>query len=263
MKNDGLMIYFCGEEQCDAGVSFGPAVHPHYVLHIVLSGKGIFQKGAEIYHLEQGDIFLTCPEEMTYYEADEYDPWHYAWVAFYGSEVRKLLPKMHLSDYPVFSVSGDLDTYFSHVRQIQEVFKSRDCQQMTLIGNLLSLLSPAMKRTDTAAVQTKEGYVEAAKEYMRNNYSYDVRIHEVADCLKIDRSYLYRLFMELEGISPRQYLVQYRLEVAKAMLENGSYRIREISYSCGFSDIPSFETYFIEQEGMSPEAYMWKHAIRA
>ena len=86
-----------------------------------------------------------------------------------------------------------------------------------------------------------------------------MRIHEVADYLQIDRSYLYRLFMELEGISPRQYLVRYRLELAKAMLESGKYRVREICYSCGFSDIPSFETYFREQEEISPEEYMWTH----
>lgn len=259
MKNDGLMIYFCGEENCEPGISYGPAVHPHYILHVILSGKGIIQKGADIYHLEQGDIFLTCPEELTYYEADVYEPWTYAWVAFGGKEVRRILSNSYLSRNPLFTVAEDLDMYASHIRQILSVFRSRDCQQLTMIGNLLSLLSPTLIRTGDEPLPTKEGYVELAKEYMRNNYSYDVRIHEVADYLKIDRSYLYRLFMELEGISPRQYLVRYRLELSKAMLESGKYRIREISYSCGFSDLPSFETYFREQEGISPEEYMWAH----
>ncbi|HBA63739.1 MAG TPA: AraC family transcriptional regulator, partial [Lachnospiraceae bacterium] len=35
--------------------------------------------------------------------------------------------------------------------------------------------------------------------------------------------------------------------------------IRDITFSCGFSDILSFETYFKEQEGISPEEYMWKY----
>lgn len=102
MKNDGLMIYFCGEEQCESGISTGPSVHPHYILHVVLSGKGIIQKGADIYHLEQGDIFLTCPEELTYYEADIYEPWHYAWVAFGGQQVRKLLPNTYFIENLAF-----------------------------------------------------------------------------------------------------------------------------------------------------------------
>lgn len=259
MKNDGLMIYFCGEEQCESGISTGPSVHPHYILHVVLSGKGIIQKGADIYHLEQGDIFLTCPEELTYYEADIYEPWHYAWVAFGGQQVRKLLPNTYFIENPRFSVTEELASYFFHIRQILSAFRSRDCQQLSMVGNLLSLLSPVIKRAKEEPLPTKEGYVELAKEYMRNNYSYDVRIHEVADYLQIDRSYLYRLFMELEGISPRQYLVRYRLELAKAMLESGKYRVREICYSCGFSDIPSFETYFREQEEISPEEYMWTH----
>lgn len=32
-------IYFCGHEHCQPGHSFGPAVRPHYLIHVVLSGK--------------------------------------------------------------------------------------------------------------------------------------------------------------------------------------------------------------------------------
>ena len=258
MENDGLMIYFCGEEKAEPGQAFGPAIKPHYILHVVLTGKGILQKGSEIYHLESGDVFLTCPDEMVYLEADEYEPWTYAWTAFSGKKVRKLLPRTCLAEKPVYSVEKDWEEYRQHMVTLQEAFRKEKPCQMVMLGKLLCLMGPLLHEKHYEQTVTKEKYVNLAKEYMWNNFCYDVKIHEVAEYIGIDRSYLYRLFIELEGMSPKQYLVQYRLEMARAMLESGKYRIRDISYSCGFSDTLSFETYFKEQEGMSPEEYKRK-----
>ena len=51
-------IYFCGHEHCQPGHSFGPAVRPHYLIHVVLSGKGIFKHQGHTYSLKSGDSFL-------------------------------------------------------------------------------------------------------------------------------------------------------------------------------------------------------------
>ena len=53
MKNDSketqtqhtLSVYFCGQEDCGSGHSFGPAMRPHYLLHVIYHGKGIYQCG--------------------------------------------------------------------------------------------------------------------------------------------------------------------------------------------------------------------------
>ena len=64
----GLTVYFCGREQCSPGHSFGPAVRPHYLIHIVLSGRGIFRQKNYTHQLTAGDAFLITPMESTYYE---------------------------------------------------------------------------------------------------------------------------------------------------------------------------------------------------
>ena len=37
-----LRIYYSGREQCAPGHFWGPAIRPHYLLHVVLHGKGEF-----------------------------------------------------------------------------------------------------------------------------------------------------------------------------------------------------------------------------
>ena len=65
-----LTVYFCGKEKCQPGHYFGPAVRPHYLIHVILEGKRVFfQKSGVTYSLKKGDAFLIPPMESTYYQA--------------------------------------------------------------------------------------------------------------------------------------------------------------------------------------------------
>ena len=52
-----LRIYYCGQEQCSPGHFWGPAVRPHYLLHVILKGEGYFEYKNKEYHLKAGDAF--------------------------------------------------------------------------------------------------------------------------------------------------------------------------------------------------------------
>lgn len=69
-----LSVYFCGQEDCGPNHSFGPAMRPHYLLHVIYHGKGIYQCGGHTYHLKAGDAFLIRPMDSIYYRADTSAP---------------------------------------------------------------------------------------------------------------------------------------------------------------------------------------------
>lgn len=75
---NSLRIYYSGREQCSPGHFWGPAIRPHYLLHIVLRGKGSFQYGNQTWNLKGGDAFLIEPMKTHYYQADASEPWEYA-----------------------------------------------------------------------------------------------------------------------------------------------------------------------------------------
>ena len=104
--NTPLEIYFCGREQCAAGHSFGPAVRPHYLIHFILSGQGRYHVNGDIHHLQAGDAFLIYPGETTFYEADEKNPWEYAWIGFGGESCRALLSSCAFSCASCLNASG-------------------------------------------------------------------------------------------------------------------------------------------------------------
>lgn len=73
-KFSDLYLCFCGYEACQPFHSYGPAVRPNYVIHYIISGKGIFTIGNRTYRLTAGQGFFLMPNVRTYYEADADDP---------------------------------------------------------------------------------------------------------------------------------------------------------------------------------------------
>lgn len=252
-----LSVYFCGKEDCQPGHFFGPAVRPHYLLHVVLSGKGFYQKGEKTYPLEIGDAFLIPPMESTYYQADQEEPWSYAWAGFDGYSCKEILSHTVFSSSPVYKnpAPGRENLLITYMRQLLSSQENSGQRELSTAGNLLLLLSCMENRE----FQTKEAYAfqyfQKARQYIDRNYSYPVRINDIARHVGIDRTYLYKLFLEQEGISPKQYLLQKRLRAAAQMLCSTSYTITETALSCGFKDAPSFCNYFKKYVGDTPRIF--------
>ena len=57
-KDRDLLLQFCGYSTTEPLHSFGPVVRPHYIIHFILNGKGIFQIREKTYHLETGQGLL-------------------------------------------------------------------------------------------------------------------------------------------------------------------------------------------------------------
>ena len=74
-NNLGMAVYSCGVQRCAAGHSWGPAIRDHYLIHYIVSGRGVFSVKGNEYNLSVGDGFLVVPSCVASYAADTQDPW--------------------------------------------------------------------------------------------------------------------------------------------------------------------------------------------
>ena len=194
---------------------------------------------------------------MTYYQADEAEPWSYAWVGFDGKAVSEILSRTVFSDTFVFrnEAPESVTLLTDQMKKLCETFLQSPEDQLSAAGNLLPLFSFMKKKVPETSQEPTQIYLQKAKEYLENNYAYPVRISDAARYTGIDRTYLYRIFMEKEKLSPKQYLLNHRLRMAVEMLCTTSYSITEIALSCGFHDASSFSSCFRQQFHMSPRDF--------
>lgn len=75
----------------------------------------------------------------------------------------------------------------------------------------------------------------------------------------VSEVYMRQLFARYLGQSPRQYLLQRRLDIARILLRNPNILIGKVAENCGFSSIYHFSRAFHTAEGCSPSAYRATH----
>ncbi len=257
-KQGSLYLNICGCSQTEPLHSFGPASKPHFLIHYILSGKGIFRSHDTEYRLEAGHGFLIEPEDLAFYQADEKEPWSYLWVGFAGSKARQYLQEMGLSArHPVFSCDRSEELY-SIVRDMMEhntVGVANELRRNGQLGVFLSVLGAGTGVATADEEDRGNQYVQKAVSFIQNNYCNPIRVTDVADFVCINRSYLYTLFMDYLGMSPQQFLTTFRITRARELLESTSYSIESIAISCGYNDAQVFTKAFHGMRGMSPSKY--------
>ncbi|MBQ8639477.1 MAG: AraC family transcriptional regulator [Lachnospiraceae bacterium] len=253
--NQKLHIYYCGHEECPAGHGFGPARRSHYLMHFILRGCGTYQVKEKTFPVREGMAFLIHPQEITYYEADPVTPWEYIWIAFDGEEAERLLNTCQSDEEQYLYRFHDVRTVRRMLEQLIFAFPESSTNYEKLLGWFYLIWSEMERPTLPCARNPELDYLRQAKKYIRYNYSYPVQIEELARYIGIDRSYLYRIFIQHEGISPKQYLTAYRLDTAAEMLRNTALSITEIALSCGFHDSSSFCRQFRARRQITPQRF--------
>jgi AraC family transcriptional regulator of arabinose operon len=253
-KENSLFVNNCGSSKTGPTSDYGPAVRPYYMIHFVLSGRGMFSTGGQEYLLQGGQGFLTVPEELSCYRADSEEPWTYVWVSFSGSLAGGLIADMGLSSgNPVFRSKYAEEIY----KVVKDMMAYNTCEirdELRRNGQLRIFLSIVADSMEFSGRDTNR-YMRKAIDFIQGNYCNPIKITEVAEYVCINRSYLYTLFMNSIGISPQQYLASCRIGKAMELLRNTNFPIEGVALSCGYADSLVFTKAFKQAKGKSPSMY--------
>ncbi|MBH1939561.1 AraC family transcriptional regulator [Mobilitalea sibirica] len=254
-KNRPLVLYHCGHEQCLPSHSFGPAIRPHYLIHYIRHGKGSYTVNDKTYLLKAGEGFLIYPGETTIYTADTQDPWEYCWIGFDGYDVRAILQSCGLTPSNHIFADQSNGLLWNDFLSLIRLSIERKGNELTLLSQLYLCFSHMFIHSPNSSKILNKALIEKALNYIHNNYTYHIKITDIANYLHIDRTYLYKLFMSLIGTSPQQYLINYRISVSQKMLIETNLSVTEISYSCGFRDTSAFNKHFKKLMHTTPLLY--------
>jgi len=76
------------------------------------------------------------------------------------------------------------------------------------------------------------------------------------------RRNIVRMFKQITGITPIEYLQQTRIEAAKKLLERTAQQMTEVIFKSGYSDPKAFRKKFKKSVGMTPTQYREKFQVR-
>ena len=239
-----------GHEDCRPGYSIGNFVRSNFLIHYIHKGSGTYSARGQVYELKAHDAFLIYPDEITYYVASESDPWEYSWVEFNGTAVTK-----YLSATP-FSAESPVVYFAENAEQaILNLVQAEPVNPYEITGLLYEFLG-ALVTDKPKSVSMADEYVKAAISYVHTfYYNTTLNVDQISTYVGIDRSYLYRLFKEKMGVSPKKYITEYKLKTAGKLLRETNLSIGQVALSVGFDDQLYFSTAFRSFFGKSPSNY--------
>ncbi|MGM9536619.1 MAG: AraC family transcriptional regulator [Intestinibacter sp.] len=256
---EDLYIKFCGMQECTPNYSFGPAIRTHYLIHYCLSGKGEYHVKDKIYTILPGDAFLIMPNVVTYYQADNKDPWTYFWIGFDGNKAKQILNYCGLDNENLVVHSDCIDELKEIGSSMLSHYNSNYSNEMFIQDKLFEFFSYFAQNTDIKPEEKNNinynPYINKAIEYIQNNYQNFITVQNIADYLSLNRSYLTVLFKQHLHMSPQEFLLKYRMQQAENLLMNTNLPINQIAYSCGYATQFAFSKAFHNIHNISPRDF--------
>lgn len=250
----------------------GP-VHWHPEFEIVTAKYGVldYQVGEEHILLNAGDsIFvntnmLHCIRQIS---GDVPDPM--PGIVFLGTLIapersvihRKYIQKIAAcEDLPYVVLRRDsheeIHSAIHHIYQLLEnappLYELRVQQELISVFVFLNLHFQDFPRAAISPVQMNvQIRVQQMLSFIYDHYAEAISLSDIASASNISRSEAGRCFSVYLKKTPVDFLIQYRLQKAHALLGDSSLTIQEISQACGFHSVSYFSRKFRQQFGCTP-----------
>lgn len=254
----GIFILHTGFQVCGPDHCYGYATRDHYLIHYITEGNGEYHVGKKTYHLKKGDGFLICPGVSTLYKATNKNPWSYQWVGFNGKAVKQIFKSICLDENKLI-FHYDKDEFLKDcLTKLDNASHASLGDNILPIGYLLLFLGKLHEQLDfemPKIVANNKSHFDEALKYIQINYLDNIKISDIANHIGIDRTQLFRIFIDNIHISPKQYLMNYRINHAGILIDSTDLSFKEISDSIGFEYCSHFYRLFKQHYGMTPSEY--------
>lgn len=254
-------LCFCGYEKCDRYQSFGPAVRPNYIVHYILEGEGDYVVEDRRYHLKAGQGFLIEPNTVTFYRANPDNPWTYVWVGFSGPRAPEYLYRLGYNHNHLIFQNADQERMRSLVFEMLRHNKNSLRDEFYLHGLFYEFISYMVREEQPQQYEPEchreniNRYLREAVAYIQRHFSEGLQVADIAREVAVSRVYLYQIFNETLGVSPKEYLTNFCITRATELLTLSGQPVEEVAENCGFKNPAAFSAIFKRRMGVTPTKY--------
>lgn len=153
-----------------------------------------------------------------------------------------------------YTVSLSVSQIYNSVTQICHAYKTARIANKKFIPATNSVVYP-----NTDSVEGIRPEVQEAVQYIKQHFNENITIQAVAEKLYLSPSYLMHIFKNDLGKTFNTFLTDYRIEVAKELLQAPGSHIYEIAKQVGYQDVKYFNKVFKRYTELNPSDYVRLH----
>ncbi|MDY5940627.1 MAG: AraC family transcriptional regulator [Eubacteriales bacterium] len=237
-------------ERCRTGVRrFGI-----YVFEAVLSGTGYIECEGIKYSVSAGDFYFLNNNCSHIYYADREHPFEKIWINVRGKLITKLLEAYDITA-PVIVLHSDFSPM---IHEIHNIYSSPTEESLDERNYRAAQVFSAMILRMDREVRGNEVKVDLPlrlKLFIDNRMDFTLSVEQLARQFHLNSNYITAVFKRKYGTTPKQYMLERKIECAKQLLQNRNCEIKEIAATLAFSSVYHFSNTFKRLTGMTPTEY--------
>lgn len=223
-----------------------------FELELFCEDSGVTIVNGKSFAVKKGNILLSRPKDVRRTVLHT----KCLYVHFMTDDER-ILPL--LGKIPTFSDADyypELSKFFKNIKHF--MFDGSEFACVPAAGELLKLIyyvSTPQSILKTDKITAPSDPILSGIDFIRNNYTNDISVNEVANSCNLSVSHFYKLFLKQTGTTPNQFILNCRLFKAKELLINQDIPIFLVAEKSGFSSVSYFCYCFKKETGMPPAKF--------
>ncbi len=228
-----------------------------YVIEYVLDGKGYLEIEDKKFNVKAGDAYLIEANTNHHYYSDKANPFKKYWINFTSSSFSLLLEALQIKGiyhFPNTDIIEEFNALFS--------LEQKSILASSIAEEALKIITSILFKMRESIHEQKNNIPEEmvkAKSLIDENIKEDISLEDICEQLFISQTTLINSFTKYYGVTPKQYRIKQRVNLACIYLRETKMSLKEIASELSFSDAYSFSHFFIKNMGISPKEYRLKN----
>ena len=254
-----ISINNCGELRVDSDSHIRRyAGRSDYQLIYICEGQCVVTLDGLVYIAYPGDCILYRPGEIQdYLLAKNVQP-HTYWIHFNGEACQKLFETLSLQNVHIIKTeqNREIEHLISRICQYYNLeIPNRELICSGLMQAILALLSNEVHKQAHPTEGKGKDKISELISRIKMVPNLNITVSECADFCKMSKVHFSRVFKQITGMPPVQFMLRIRIDRAKELLDFTDKPIAEIAEASGFPDQNYFARTFKRFTGISPTQY--------
>lgn len=260
------IIYF-GYWEKQSNIIYQNVFLSHYKCIIVEKGSCQIYYLGKKYTLHANDCLLIPP--FTFYKAECEDQDNFAFFTFHFEVFPIRLQESFIQHFnldKILFINNLLYLkQYEYLNMLKEKIETDESGTYLLLKHALILvllkiikadpLSPIVETAQSYVISSESNIVTQSIAYIQEHIQENLKVSDLCELNNVSQSYLYKCFKNYISISPRSFILQYKMKISLDLLKDSDESIASIAETVGFSSVYLFSNSFKSIAGMSPTQF--------
>lgn len=238
------------------------AYHPEYEFHLIKCGHGAYYIEGQTYYFSPNNLVIIRPNQIHNYVPQNNERVETTSVLFQGEWMKDVLRELDIDK--TLPALIDLHNYAATCIEmiIKRMVAENARQQKGWEGMIHELLHEFLlwvRRVKDCPIDAKQvnPLFAQLRGHIESHFAEPLcNVAHLAEQFGYSANYLSALFKEANGMGLKQYLLQYRIIVARQLIEQDPMlKMEAVARQVGFNEYRNFSRAFFALAGVCPENY--------